>query len=760
MPLKNTREVPLGLAPPDGQQGKPPASVPAGPHVIAQYLKNLPGSPGVYRMLDAAGTVIYVGKARSLKARVTSYARAGNHTNRITRMIANTAAMEFVTVRTEAEALLLEANLIKRFRPRYNVLLRDDKSFPFILITGDHRAPQILKHRGARKRKGEYFGPFASAGAVGRTINMLERAFLLRSCSDAVFDSRTRPCLLHQIKRCSAPCTGEIGLEEYGALVEEATRFLRGESQNVRRMYQRLMQEASDRQDYEQAAKFRNRLWALAHVTADQAINPEGIEEADVFAAHQDGGQTCVQVFFFRSGQNWGNRAYFPRADRSIGVEDVLESFIAQFYDDKPVPRLILLSHDLPNRQLLADALSTKAERRIEIRVPQRGTKTGVVEHALQNAREALGRKLAESSSQRTLLEGLRDRFGLARTPRRIEVYDNSHIMGTNAVGAMIVAGAEGFVKSQYRKFNIKAEGLTPGDDYAMMREVLTRRLKRLLLDEAEAPSPPVIPDGAMQAEGAQRSDPGPREDSDSLDEVPDSLACGPASGITGALGVRPGADTSRIEQPTPPPIDRRGGSALAFGVLRAGEEGTDAVGLAETEQETLDANAEETTAQESNGAIDEFPAKPDLILIDGGLGQLGVAQEVVASFGIQGVALIGVAKGPDRDAGREHFHLPGRGAPMMLEPRDPVLYFVQRLRDEAHRFAIGTHRAKRSKALGANPLDEIPGIGPGRKRALLKHFGSAKAVSRAGKEDLEAVQGISAQMAQTIYDFFHERQE
>ena len=440
MPVKDTREVPLGPAAPEGAQPGKARPAPTGPHVIAQYLKHLPGSPGVYRMLDAAGTVIYVGKARNLKARVTSYARAGTHTNRITRMIANTAAMELVTVRTEAEALLLEANLIKRFRPRYNVLLRDDKSFPFILITGDHGAPQILKHRGARKRKGEYFGPFASAGAVGRTINMLERAFLLRSCSDAVFDSRTRPCLLHQIKRCSAPCTGEIGLEDYGALVEEATRFLRGESQNVRQMYQRLMQEASDRQDYEQAAKYRNRLWALAHVTADQAINPEGIEEADVFAAHQDGGQTCVQVFFFRSGQNWGNRAYFPRADRSIGVEDVLESFIAQFYDDKPVPRLILLSHELPNRQLLADALSTKADRKVEIRVPQRGTKTGVVEHALQNAREALGRKLAESSSQRTLLEGLRDRFGLARPPRRIEVFDNSHIMGTNAVGAMIVA--------------------------------------------------------------------------------------------------------------------------------------------------------------------------------------------------------------------------------------------------------------------------------------------------------------------------------
>ena len=482
MPLKDTREVPAGRAPARGDG-------PTGPAVIAGYLKTLPSSPGVYRMMDGAGDVIYVGKARNLKARVTNYARAGNHTNRITRMIANTAAMEFVSVRTEAEALLLEANLIKRFRPRYNVLLRDDKSFPFILLARDHRAPQILKHRGARNRKGEYFGPFASAGAVNRTINMLERAFLLRSCSDSVFESRTRPCLLFQIKRCSAPCTGEISLEDYGALVEEAVRFLRGESQNVREMYQRLMQEAAERLDYEQAARYRNRLWALAHVTADQAINLEGIEEADVFAAYQDGGQTCIQVFFFRSGQNWGNRAYFPRADRSFAVEEVLESFIAQFYDDKPVPRLILLSHEIPNRDLLADALSTKAERRVEVRVPQRGSKTGVVEHALQNAREALGRKLAESSSQLTLLKGLQERFGLPRTPRRVEVFDNSHIQGADAVGAMIVAGAEGLVKNQYRKFNIKAADLTPGDDYAMMREVLTRRFKRLVLDEAEAPA-------------------------------------------------------------------------------------------------------------------------------------------------------------------------------------------------------------------------------------------------------------------------------
>ncbi len=476
------------MKPDDTSHGEAAASAevtaepPRGPQVIQRYLKTLPGSPGVYRMLDATGTVIYVGKARNLKARVTNYARGTGHTNRIARMIASTASMEFVTVRTEAEALLLEANLIKRFRPRYNVLLRDDKSFPYILIARDHAVPQILKHRGARNRKGDYFGPFASAGAVNRTINMLERAFLLRSCSDSMFESRTRPCLLFQIKRCSGPCTGEIDSASYTSLVDEAVRFLRGESQNARQMYQTLMQEAAERLDYEQAAKYRNRLWALAHVTADQAINPEGIEEADVFAAYQDAGQTCIQVFFFRTGQNWGNRAYYPRADRSLPPEEVLDSFIAQFYDDKPVPRLILVSHELPNRDLLAEALSTKAERKVEIRTPQRGSKLGIVEHALQNAREALARRLAEGSSQRLLLDGLKERFDLPKTPRRVEVYDNSHIQGAHAVGAMIVAGPDGFVKSQYRKFNIRATDLTPGDDYAMMREVLTRRFKRCLL--------------------------------------------------------------------------------------------------------------------------------------------------------------------------------------------------------------------------------------------------------------------------------------
>ncbi len=716
---------------PDSQASDPKsndASAPVevtGPAVIQRVLKDLPSSPGVYRMLDAAGDVIYVGKARSLKARVSNYARLGGHTNRIARMIAATASMEFVTVRTEAEALLLEANLIKRFRPRFNVLMRDDKSFPYILITRDHAAPQILKHRGARSRKGDYFGPFASAGAVTRTINMLQRAFLLRTCSDSTYDSRTRPCLLYQIKRCAAPCTGEISIEDYGQLVDEARRFLKGESQNVREMYQRLMHEASDALEFEDAARYRDRLSALAHVTSDQAINLEGVEEADIFAAHQEGGQTCVQVFFFRTGQNWGNRAYFPKADRSLDAAAVLDSFVAQFYDDKPAPRLILLSHEIENRALLEEALSTKIERRVEIRVPQRGVKSGVVEHALSNAKEALGRKLAESSSQARLLKGLAERFELERTPRRIEVFDNSHIQGTNAVGAMIVAGAEGFVKKAYRKFNIKSETVTPGDDYAMMGEVLTRRFRRLT---EPAESEPLEQVAAADAPAADENN-------------------------TADVNGEP-AKTTRV---TEPPASVRTVDGLAFGTLRRQDE---AGGVGET-------IADKTAAPENSDEHDDvdededegaFPERPDLVLIDGGKGQLEVARTVMAELGITDITLIGVAKGPDRDAGREHFHFTDARAPVMLEPRDPVLYFVQRLRDEAHRFAIGTHRAKRAKSMSANPLDEIGGIGPTRKRALMAHFGSAKAVSRAGVEDLKAVAGISEEMAHKIYDFFHER--
>ncbi|MEM9360488.1 MAG: excinuclease ABC subunit UvrC [Pseudomonadota bacterium] len=696
-----------------------------GPQIIAGYLKTLPSAPGVYRMLNPDGDVIYVGKARSLKARVSNYARLGGHTNRIARMISATASMEFVTVRTEAEALLLEANLIKRFRPRFNVLMRDDKSFPYIRIARDHAAPRILKHRGARTAKDNFFGPFASAGAVDRTINMLQRAFLLRTCSDSVYDSRTRPCLLFQIKRCAGPCTGEISEVDYKAQVDEAVSFLRGESQNVRNMYQSLMEEAAEALEFERAAKYRNRLWALAHVTSDQSINAESVEEADVFAAFQEGGQTCIQVFFFRSGQNWGNRAYYPKADRSLSAEDVLESFIAQFYDDKPVPKQILLSQDIPSRALLAEALATKADRKVTIQVPQRGAKTDLVAHAVQNAKEALGRKMAETSSQRALLKGTAERFGLARVPRRIEVYDNSHIQGENAVGAMIVAGPDGLVKNAYRKFNIKSADITAGDDYAMMREVLTRRLKRLAVED----------------------------DNTSGNNDEEALTTGNTEAVSTTSDDAPPIDnhvdaseTSRITQPAPPSITERGADAIAFGVLRADQ------------QSHTDNDESELSDEIEEEDDDVFPDRPDLILVDGGAGQLGIAREVAAELGIDDIAIIGVAKGPDRDAGREHFHIPGRGRSLMLEQRDPVLYFIQRLRDEAHRFAIGAHRAKRAKKISANPLDEITGIGPTRKRALLKHFGSAKAVSRAGVEDLKDVSGISAEMAQKIYDFFHER--
>ncbi|MBC8020565.1 MAG: excinuclease ABC subunit UvrC [Methyloceanibacter sp.] len=610
-----------------------------GAPVIGRHAKTAPAGPGVYRMTDASGEVLYVGKARHLKKRVQSYARGAGHNNRIARMIADTASMEFVTTATEIEALLLEANLIKRLKPRYNVVLRDDKSFPFILIARDHAVPQILKHRGGRGRKGDYFGPFASAGAVGRTINTLQRAFLLRSCSDPYYESRIRPCLLYQIKRCSAPCTGEISIADYGALVDEALRFLTGESDEVKLRLRALMDEASLKQDYERAASFRDRLTALSHIQSRQGINPHSVKEADVFAAHQEAGQTCIQVFFFRAGNNWGNRAYFPRADKSVSVEEVLESFVAQFYDDKQPPKLVLLSHDISGRRLLGEALSLRTGRKIGVSVPMRGEKRELVEHALVNAREALARRLAESSSQAAILARLAELFDLDDSPERIEVYDNSHISGTNPVGAMIVAGPDGFVKGQYRKFNMKSEDLAPGDDYAMMREMLTRRFSKLAKERAD---------------------------------------------VSGW-------------------------------------------------------------------------AAPDLVLIDGGPGQLGAAYVVLDELGLSEIKVAAIAKGPERNAGRERIYLRGK-EPLLLEPRDPVLYCLQKLRDEAHRFAIGAHRAKRKKAITASPLDEVPGIGPQRKRALLQHFGSAKAVSRAGTADLEAVAGISARMARTIYDHFHER--
>ena len=645
-------------------------SLAAGRAAIIHHAKLAPSKPGVYRMIDGRGDVLYVGKAKNVKKRVTAYARPTGHDTRIERMIAATRTLEFVVTRTETEALLLEANLIKRLRPRFNVLLRDDKSFPYILITADHWAPQILKHRGARTRPGQYYGPFASVWAVNRTINALQRAFLLRSCSDPFFESRTRPCLLYQIKRCSAPCTKEIDFPDYAALVREANAFLSGRSKTVKDELAREMEKASAALDFERAAIYRDRLAALSAIQSHQGVNPRGVEEADVFALHQQGGYSCVEVFFFRTGQNWGNRAYFPRADRSLSAAEILSAFLAQFYDDKPCPRLILISHEIEDRALLAEALSTKSNRKIEISSPQRGEKKDLIEHALANAREALGRKLAETSSQQKLLRQLAETFGLPRVPQRIEVYDNSHIQGSNAVGAMIVAGPEGFRKSQYRKFNIRSAELTPGDDFAMMREVLLRRFKRLM---AEAPRP-------------------------SLSSVP---------------------DLPRV---------------------------TDAVDFALSDQPLPEQGKEEDDA--------ESPW-PDLVLIDGGQGQLNAARDVLTGLGLE-VPLAAIAKGPDRDAGRETFFVPGRDS-FKLPPRDPVLYFVERLRDEAHRFAVGSHRARRTRDLREAGLQEIDGIGPTRKRALLHHFGTLKAIERASVTDLVQVDGISAETARRIYAFFHD---
>ena len=634
-----------------------------GVEVIANEVKRLPNGPGVYRMLDENGEVLYVGKARSLKKRVTSYTRLQGQSNRIMRMILSTAAMEFVVTKTEPEALLLEANLIKRLRPRFNVLLRDDKSFPYNLVTGDHEAAAIVKHRGARKRKGDYFGPFASAGAVDRTINALQKAFLIRTCSDSYYENRSRPCLQYQIKRCAGPCTGEIDPEDYAGLVSEAKAFLSGRSQLIKNQLAEQMEAASADLEFERAAIYRDRLSALSHVQAHQGINPQSVQEADVFAIHQEGGQSCVQVFFFRTGQNWGNRAYFPKADKTLGEAEVLERFLAQFYDDKPAPKQILLSHGLAEQDLLAEALSERTARKVDVSVPKRGEKKELVDHALTNAREALGRRLAETSSQARLLKGVSEAFELGAVPRRIEVYDNSHIMGTNAVGGMIVAGVEGFAKGQYRKFNIKSEDLVPGDDYGMMREVLTRRFSRLLKESARTETPGAGDD--LSGEGTE-----------SEASVPESSA--------------------------------------------------------------------------------DMPDWPDLVLIDGGLGQLNAARETLEELGVADVPLVGIAKGPDRDAGREKFFVPGKQS-FMLPERDPVLYFVQRLRDEAHRFAIGSHRARRKKDIARNPLDEIAGIGPTRKKALLQHFGTAKAVSKAGVDDLASVPGISEAIAKLVYDHFHE---
>ncbi|OPF91561.1 UvrABC system protein C [Rhodopseudomonas palustris] len=635
-----------------------PAQAGAGPmavgrSAIARAVRLAPTSPGVYRMLNAERDVLYVGKAKNVKKRLASYARPTGQVLRIARMIALTVEVEVISTTTETEALLLEANLIKQLRPRFNVQLRDDKSFPYILITSDHWAPQILKHRGAQSRPGRYFGPFASAGAVNRTITALQRAFLVRSCTDSFFESRTRPCLLYQIRRCAGPCTGEVDFPGYSELVREATDFLSGRSRAVKELLAAEMEKASGELEFETAALYRDRLAALSAIQSQQGINPRTVEEADVFAIHQDGGYSCVEVFFFRTGQNWGNRAYFPRAEKSFTPAEVLGAFVAQFYDDKPPPKLILLSHEIEEAELLADALCVKAGHKVEITVPKRGEKKELVAHAQTNAREALGRKLADTATQARLLENLATTLGLPKTPQRIEVYDNSHIQGTNAVGAMIVAGPDGFIKNQYRKFNIRSEGLTPGDDYAMMREVLQRRFKRLVTSQAEG-------DGEAAAKAKPKDD--------------------------------------------------------------------------------------------------DVPQWPDLVIIDGGRGQLNAAREALSGIGLTDqVTLLGVAKGPDRDAGRETLFLPDRDA-IKLEPRDPVLYFIQRLRDEAHRFVIGSHRTLRKKDIREAGLQEIPGIGPTRKRALLLHFGTLKEIERASIADLGKVPGISAESAKRIFEFFHAR--
>jgi excinuclease ABC subunit C len=659
-----------------------PGTLAAGRAAIAKYAQLAPSAPGVYRMFDAKGDVLYVGKAKNIKKRVTNYARPTAYDARIARMIAATVSMEFVTTKTETEALLLEANLIKRLRPRFNVLLRDDKSFPYILITSDHWAPQILKHRGARTRPGHYYGPFASAGAVNRTINALQRAFLLRSCSDSFFESRTRPCLLDQIKRCSAPCTREIDFAGYSELVREANAFLSGRSRSVQQELASAMDAASEALDFERAAVYRDRLSALSAIQSHQGINPRSVEEADVFAVHQAGGYNCVQVFFFRTGQNWGNRAYFPKADRALGPGEVLSAFIAQFYDDKPPPRLVLVSHEFEERGLLAEALCTKAGRKVEVSVPPRGPPKELLAHARATAREALARTLADTSSQDKLLAALAETFSLPHKPRRIEVYDNSHIAGSNPVGAMIVAGPEGFRKNQYRKFNIRSEDLTPGDDFGMMREVLKRRFKRLL---EEAPREAVF-----------------------AEEAPEQ---------------------ARVA------VEGERGAAFSVPSPQEGEVTTDG-------------------AEEEDMAHSPWP---DLVLIDGGQGQLTAAIETLGELGIADVPLVGIAKGADREAGRETFFMPGR-TPFKLPPRDPLLYYIERLRDEAHRFAIGSHRARRKKDIREAGLQEIPGIGPTRKRALLRHFGTLKAIERASLPDLAQVPGINAETARKVYEFFHEQ--
>ena len=604
---------------------------------IRNVLKTLPLKPGVYRMHDARGDVLYVGKARALKNRVGNYVQIDRLPNRLRRMVALTRSMTIVTTNSEAEALLLEAQLIKRYRPAYNVLLRDDKSFPFILLRADHPFPRIQKHRGARRHKGQYYGPFASAGSVNQTLNALQKLFLLRSCTDSFFNNRDRPCLLYQIKRCSAPCVGRIDDAAYDSLVADAKSFLDGKSSAVQAKLAKEMETAAEALDFERAAMVRDRLRALTFIQGSQAINAEGVGDADIFALAHRNGVMGIQAFFIRGGQNWGHRSFFPAHVAEMSEDEVLTSFLAQFYEDVPPAKSIFVDRQLTEADLLAQALSERAERKIEISMPQRGDRVRLVKQATRNAEEALDRRLAESTTQGKLLQEVADLFELPEPPRRIEVYDNSHIQGTNALGAMIVAGPEGFIKGQYRKFNIKNPDTAPGDDFAMMREVMARRFGRLMEDN----------------------------------------------------------------------------------------------------EPERDANW------------------PDLVLIDGGKGQMSSVMQIVRELGVEDVAFIGVSKGPDRHAGRETFHFPD-GREFTLPVNAPVMFYLQRLRDEAHRFAIGAHRAKRSKAITVSPLDEVPGIGPSRKKALLMHFGTARAVRNASLEDLQKAPGVSAAVAQTVYDYYH----
>jgi excinuclease ABC subunit C len=680
-----------------------PGALRHGIEVIAGFARHLPGKPGVYRMFDRAGEVLYVGKAKNLKNRVTAYARGMAHTNAVARMIAETANMEFVTTGTETEALLLESNLIKQLRPRYNVLLRDDKSFPYILLTGDHAAPALAKHRGSRQRKGDYYGPFASVWAVKRTIDALQKAFLIRTCSDSFYENRTRPCLLFQIKRCAGPCTAEVSIADYQVLAGQARDFLAGRSSEVKRTLSARMQQASEELEFEKAARYRDRLAALSAVAAGQDINTQSVEEADVFAIDEQGGQFCVQLFFFRNSQNWGNRALFPRADRSLTPEEVLASVVTQFYDDKPPARLVLLSHEVAEGELIAQALSARAGRKVEVAIPKRGERRDLVEHARKNATEALSRKLADNAGQQSLLAALGAAFGMERAPRRVEVYDNSHIMGTNAVGGMIVAGRDGFMKSHYRTFNISSDTIA-GDDFGMMREVLQRRFARLAKETG-------VSKGAPESAGASTG---------SLPPTCGGEGLGTGGRDENAPTVAPSGTPPHPTLPT-----ASGGRAATL-----------------------------LTVEEPDDAA--FPSRPDLVIVDGGKGQFEAARRIMAELGAADIPLVAIAKGADRNAMRETFHMAGR-EPFKLPPRDPALYFIQRLRDEAHRFAIGTHRARRKKDTMKNPLDEIPGIGPTRKRALLLHFGTIKAIQRAKLDDLMHAPGVNAATAKAVHDYFHE---